>query len=200
MASISESPRGVEEKQHIVKPLVAALSANGVNFPSNPTVESLVGPRQWLIRGENSTSRLLLEDRTLTPQPGQMGSHGVFFGDCIAPLMLPEQGVYYVYPTAQVSQDWLRIPSPEYRKLAERIREKNGLRADSVGDALNADSLIYKSSATYSPKDGIATSPRPLPIQSAHLILLTEGLLTPQQLQGLPETIRNKVVIFHLEK
>src|SRR5260221_14201501 len=118
--------RGVKLENEQRKSLLLQLLNNKeINFPSHPDNKSSGGPRQWLLRGEMSANRLF-QGNPFIPQSGQMGTHGVFLGDCLSSITSPSSGgVYYLFPSSRLAERWLVSPSEEYYRLLNQVAREN---------------------------------------------------------------------------
>ncbi len=190
MVNISENYR------QIMLPFETALKNNRLIIPESPDPNAKA-PRRWLIRGESSSDRLLIPDQQVfKPQSGQMGSYGVFLGDCLAPLMYHSPGAYYLFDKDKLDIDWLRVPSSDYNKEIERIGKDHNLRLEELNGGLNAETMLFKRFATYQPNKGVATIPYPLSLEEAVAIFLTDGFIDQKSINSLPDNLKRKIKTF----
>lgn len=176
--------------------LKKALYENGLNVPERPNPDAKI-PRRWLLRGESTKDRLLdINQRNFQPQAGQMGSYGVFLGDCLAPLMHYVPGAYYLFDRDTINANWLCVPSEKYTEQMEIIGRQYNLKIESVSNGLIAETILFKYSATYQPTIGIVTIPYPLELDRVSTIFLSTNFLNLKELESLPNNLREKIKIF----
>lgn len=176
--------------------LKGVLDENGLNIPKNPNPNAKI-PQRWLLRGESNKNRLLdIKQRSFQPQSGQMGSYGVFLGDCLTSLMYYDHGAYYLFDRDTINADWLSIPSENYTEQMKRIGRQHNLRIERLSDGLMAETILFEHSVTYQPATGIVTVPYPLELDRVSAIFLSSGFLNPDELKSLPSNLRKKTIIF----
>lgn len=186
----------LENKKHIINPLRELLQENDIGIFDSSRPGAL-SPGKWLMRGESNKRRLLdVSQRFFQPQPGEGGTHGVFLGDCLESLMYPDAGVYYVFDSEIVSTRWLPIPSQSYLNQIASIGQELNLNVNMVVDGMKAETILYKQYPIYQRTRGIATLPCELALDKAHKILLTDGFLSGDELNSLPDNLREKMSIF----
>lgn len=189
---MSELTRVVEDQRSKV---VTALHENGIDVPNNPDPNAIT-PRRWLLRGEANKTRLLDTSlREFKPQSGQMGSYGVFLGDCLASLMYYSSGIYYLFDKDSIDSAWLCIPSESYTRQIQQIGQQHNLSVDNLHDGLLAESILFQQSTTYQPISGIVTIPYSLDVGKAQMIFVSSGILSFEEIEQLPNALRAKIVI-----
>lgn len=177
----------------VAQKIEKALIARGINIPRGPDSSSSE-PRPWLLRGEPSATKLYSTDK-LEPQPGEMGSWGVFFADCLSALYKHrENGIYYVVPTSRLTEPWLRTPSLEFEKLYKETARKYELNPNSVGGGIETEQKLFKSHNIYQAKRGIATAHVPVPLDLVQTILVDTHGKQLFDKNTLPPAIREKIV------
>lgn len=186
----AELPGYLEDRRHIVDPLFRALESAGVEFPFSPD-PTQANPREILVRGETETRSLFRGYHV--PSSGAWGSFGVFFGDCLSPVMLPENGIFYVYRTVDVARSWVSIGSQEYQNLIQQIAISQGLKIDRVSDGVDADHKLSTLHPVYYPLAGTATFHTDLSLEKAFMIIPT-GNATDRIRKDLPTSILGKIV------
>lgn len=168
VATLEVSQNPTEMVAHHIE---KALQMKGVTVPSGPD-DSFSHPREWLLRGEASPTKLYSTDK-LEPQSGEMGTWGVFFADCLSALYkYQEGGIYYVVPTSKITEPWLRTPSTDYEKLFRETAQKYQLNPNSIGGGVETEQKLFKSHNIYQAKRGIATTHTPIPLGWAKYILV----------------------------
>ena len=191
-ATIESAQYPTEEVAHKIEQV---LHQRGIDIPYGPDSSSSE-PRPWLLRGESSANKLYSANK-LEPQPGEMGTWGVFFADCLSALYKYEKGgVYYVIPTNKLTESWLTTPSTEYQTLLDHIATKYNLNPSSIGDGVEVEQKIFKEHNVYQAKRGIVTSHVPVPVEWASAILVDTGGKNGFDIDTLPPTIREKIVEF----
>lgn len=179
--------------------LTSVLRECNIEFPLRPQTDTTAGPRQWLIRGEQNKNRLLHpKENPFTPQSGEWGSHGVFFGDCASSLMYPEKGAYYIFDTSSLNDKWIISPSREYKELLQKTAEEKNLNLANITGGVNAEQEVYKANSIFQSKRGIATVSHPILVQQAQRIIITDGFLSENELASIPEEIRRKIITLKL--
>lgn len=195
----TEAKRKVLETNNpdvVLLPLQKALRKNGISIPRNPNSDSKI-PRKWLLRSESNKDRLLdLNQRGFQPKSGQMGSFGVFLGDCFAPIMRHNPGAYYLFDRDTLATNWVCIPSEDYSKQMKEIGKKHNLAIDRTTDGLSAETILFERTATYQPASGIVTVPYLLDLSKATSIFLSSKFLSPEEMESLPDPLRGKIKIF----
>lgn len=177
-------------------PLERVLYKNGLNIPKSPNPDAKT-PRRWLLRGESNENRLLdINQRSFQPKYGQMGSYGIFLGDCLAPLMYCNPGAYYLFDRDTIDANWLSLQAESYMEQIKKIGRQHNLRIERVDDGLAAETILFKHSATYQPATGVVTIPYPLELDRVSAIFLTNDFLNPKELESLPNTLREKITTF----
>lgn len=185
----------LETHGDIITPFKKTLHENGIEVPTCPNPNA-TNPRKWLLRGESDKTRLLDErQRNFHPQYGQMGSYGIFFGDCLTAIMHYNPGAYYLFDRDLFDVDWLRIPSDEYTERVSSIGIQYNLRIEHSNDGLVAEETLFKHSATYQSITGIATIPNVLGLDRAGMIFLSNNFLDPEELESLPDNLKSKIII-----
>lgn len=186
----------LEKERVIINPLRDALRQNGIDIPDTSQPGN-INPRTWLIRSESNKNRLLDENQqSFHPNAGQMGSHGVFLGDCLAPIMYPNPGAYYVFDTSTVGTKWLPIPSESYIERVNQISIQYSLKVEKIGDGIMAENILFRRLSTYQHHHGIASVPYPISLDKVNRIFLTKAFLTNAELASLQTHIKKKIVIF----
>lgn len=169
---------------------------DGLDIPDSPNPDAKT-PRRWLLRGESNRDRLLNPDqRNFQPQPGQMGSYGVFLGDCLVSLMYYNPGAYYLFDRDVISANWLCVPSESYTEQIERIGRQHNLRIERLNDGVEAEMILFKHSTTYQPTIGVVTIPYALELDRVNSIFLSSGFLSPDEIKSLPSRLRKKIALF----
>lgn len=189
MAAVAESYREIRSAIDIV------FDKHGFPIPQQPDPQA-PAPRKWLIRGEPHADRLFSSVADFQPQSGQMGSHGVFMGDCLESVKHTASGVYFLFDRDVFGQDWIRVPSEEYRRGIEEIAIQHNLRVESLSGGLEAETILFQRTATYQPQTGIATIPYSVPLENVEAIFLPESLMDAGAMMGLPRNLKGKVIIF----
>ncbi|MEK7534677.1 MAG: hypothetical protein AAB600_05080 [Patescibacteria group bacterium] len=186
----------LENHRDRMLPLKRVLDENGLDIPKNPNPNAKI-PQRWLLRDESNKNRLLdINQRNFQPQSGQMGSYGVFLGDCLTALMHYKSGAYYLFDRDTIDGDWLSIPSESYTEQMKRIGRQHNLRIERLSDGLMAETILFKHSVTYQPTTGIVTVPYPLDLDRVSAIFLSSGFLNPDELKSLPSNLREKITTF----
>ena len=162
----------LEKERVIANPLRDALRENGIDIPKTSQPGNL-SPRKWLIRSESNKNRLLDKNQQLfQPNAGQMGSHGVFFGDCLSPIMYPNPGAYYVFDTNSLEANWLPIPSETYTMSVDQISKQYSLKVEKIADGIMAENILFQRLSTYQHHHGIVTIPYPITLDRVKKIFL----------------------------
>lgn len=175
--------------------LSEALANLGINFPKDPDQNPDISmPRPWLVRGTGNLSILSDGQGLFMPQDGEMGTNGVFFGDCLKSLMYPSKGAFFVFPTSSVASNWLITPSLEYQQELERVASERHLSLTTITGGVEAESEVYRRNNIYQKMRGIATVASPVEVERATAILTTHSILHNDDLAKIPHHIKNKLV------
>lgn len=185
--------RDGREKSPLKQILKEAISKKGISFPDLPK-SSLLAPRKWLIRAESDFDRLIYRT-PFFPQDGQMGSRGVFFGDCWSCLMYPNPGIFYVFETSKLKQHWIAVGSAEYQQIIDHLLNISTLNMNTVGNGIEVESQFYTQHAVYEPNTGVATVNEVLSINSAALIVIPSGIPPDFDLEEIDNKIRRKLLV-----
>lgn len=186
-----EAPLSTElqEQQHR---LSDELNRLGIEFPQDPDLNEN-SPRPWLVRGSHNKGILTNGDKFLIPHDGQMGSTGVFFGDCLRPLMYPHTGVFYVFLTTEVATDWLSTSTDRYQAILKHIADEKRLDTRTISGGIDTEAEVYAHYNVYQAHSGIAAAASPVPLYQARHILVTPDLLYPHELERIPSLIKDKI-------
>ncbi|MFA5932586.1 MAG: hypothetical protein WCV81_04955 [Microgenomates group bacterium] len=170
------------------------LTSIGIDIPLNPDPDQDT-PRTWLVRGTPKTNTL--SEKHLLPQTGQLGTKGVFFGECLSPVVVPDWGVVFVYPNTITSR-WLNIKSRIFQKLVGYVAAKNHWNTAKIGEGATAYETVYSKYPIFSPTDGICTIPNALPVdQAQHIVMVGQGKYKDSvSVKSFPEEIQNKISFF----
>ena len=192
MSEIGYAEKVVSQREQ----LRTFLLEHQIIVPQEPLLDPHVeAPREWLIRGESHKERLLKPaEHPFVPQSGEWGTYGIFFGDCMKPLMYPHSGAYYLYRTEDLRSDWLVDPSEEYEKTLSEIAEKEHLKMTSVTQGVQAIDMVYHQNNIYQAKRGIATLHSSLAVEKASAIVYTSNFLSSDELASVPSSVRDKLV------
>lgn len=191
---MSETPSSEDlERKRLI--LSEALRSCGISIPESPLYDtSVLQPRAWLVRGENRKDRLIDQGkRTFAPQSGEMGTYGVFFGDCLKPLIYPQNGLFYIYGRNDVADTWLVDPSTAYKEEYANAALQHNLNPTSISEGIVAQEWVYRQHNVYQAKRGIATVASPLPLDQSAAIIMTDGFLSQDELHHLPPSLSSKL-------
>ena len=172
------------------------LLEHQIIVPQEPLLDPRVkAPREWLIRGESHKERLLnAKQNNFNPQSGEWGTYGIFFGDCMKPLMYPHSGGYYLFRTEDLRNNWMVDPSPEYERALSEIAQGDRLNLSSISGGVEATDKLYHSHNIYQAKRGIATVTSSLAVEQAAAIIYTKNFITPDEFRKIPLSLQRKML------
>jgi|GEM_PF-5783887 len=183
----------LEQNQHRI---FESLSSLGIIFPEAPLfTPDVISPRPWLVRGEGRLSRLTDDnDRFFVPQSGEMGTKGVFFGDCLQSLMYPQNGAYYVYSAPELSTEWIVSPSQRMDDAVNLVASELNLRPMTISGGLEAEQAVYDKNNIYQSKRGIATIASSVAVAKVRAILVTPSFILDHKTHMIPSSYKKKIV------
>lgn len=188
------SERGERQDQKLV--FSYKLKQIGINFPDLPSPD-LTSPNPWLIRAESRRPERLLNsnDQFFQPQLGEYCSFGVFLAACTRALPHTDNGVFYVFKTAELAPEWLVNPSGEWTLLFRSIASQKGLDPQTISGGYRTEEEIYRRFPVFQKKRGVCTLPSAISALQASLILTTSKFFDQNQLVRCSNQIKNKLLI-----
>lgn len=168
------------------------LLSYGINLPEQP-LPSNYTPGEWLVRG--TSSDVGLKTGFMNPQSGEMGTNGVFFGDCYSTLMYPK-GLFYLYNSQQLSQQgYINYPSDQSNEILQWIANCENLNMNSISGYVEAESRLFRGWDIYQQKKGIYTAHVPVDVRQAQAIFMYPGFMDDAHLNTLPPEIHDRLMV-----
>lgn len=172
------------------------LISHGFTVPTAPHYNSY--PGAVLLRGDNNHARITGKDKYFTPNPGQMGSWGVFFADVLSALM--DADILYIFRANEVlhaagATQWTAYGENTSLKLLTRAASEKNLDVRTISGGVGAEEELFKKHPIYQPTLGVATIPTQLPVVAAEHIFINKRIL--EQLQhSIPDNLAEKIIAF----
>lgn len=113
-------------------------------------------PGMWLMRGDPDLSRKT-ELKSFEPHPGQDGTWGVFFADNLTSLTYPNPGIYWIFYSQNVTDQWVIYPSPFFDELIKHFATIGGNDLSTYGGYVEAQRHLFETYPVYDVNRGIAT-------------------------------------------
>lgn len=172
------------------------LRSCGLTIPASPHYQEL--PLPLLLRGDNSHARITGKEPYFIPNPGQMGSWGIFFADVLSALM--DADILYVFQEQEVlratgAAQWLSYDGENSQDLFMRVASEKNLDISTISGGVAAETKLFQTYPIYQPATGIATIPTPLPVAAASHIFVNKRVLENMQ-NRIPDALAEKIVEF----
>jgi len=164
------------------------LNREGLDLPTIPSSNGKPNPIIARCEPFNPDKLKYPDANPIHPQCGQMGSFGVFFADSLNALPNMPDSTFYVFARDDISKDWLCTSSLEWAEQLETVAKKRKLNLAKIGDGLDAGRVLYENNCVFQDKIGTCTTPNPVNVRLARLILVPK-----QYLDVVPTSLRDKV-------
>jgi nucleoside-diphosphate kinase len=197
LVGVEEKLRASEVKESMTKRTIIRqiLQKHGIEMSqkTNADMERPHSPGKWLLRG--TTDKTPLFEGKMRPTLGEYGSSGVFFADSPDKVFVYDKGMIIVI-RSEKQGNWILYPSVEFEELTVKAAKENGYNRREVVGGLSAERVVFQSHPIYQHERGCATFPEEVDMGEVALILATSNFLNSEDLNKIPQKIREKIVVF----
>ncbi|MDP2586046.1 MAG: nucleoside-diphosphate kinase [Candidatus Levybacteria bacterium] len=171
-----------------------ALQENGIEISSKTNIDKsfLHDPTEWLLRSTPDKGPLF--KGKMEPKTGDYGTSGVFFTDNIDKIPPSKEEMVVVMRSDIQQVNWIKDPSPEFSHLVDQVAVDRGYDITKTVEAFHAEYEVFRNYPIYQYEREIATFPKEVNMEDAVLILVTPNFLNSEDLNKIPQYIKEKIV------